>query len=481
MNLPAIVALILGAVVFDTRTIPLSTPDAHVFLMRADTDTVADVFVLTGNVLTAYPNLGANAPLVAALTEGTSVFDVCDLNGDGHAEVVAINGDSVLQYSLQETPQPPRMLFQAKTLFSDAALAPAPHVLVVDNGKSLLLALPCEKALELRALDGSLIASYAMGRDTPHRVSYGSPFNAWTVYPPRIGNAQAVERRVSEFIDFEPEYGNDPPPVRLRSASRQRTSLTRAHDAGKGQSVEIYGDGAAKNGVSWPWFPLRTDGSTLERVLYAHAGSDFATTLLRIRESKSKRPDIREEDVVVGPERRYPGAIIVLEDDLPDFNCDGFADILLWRVPDPGISTSALTRTLVDRTWPIRLAVHLFSPQKRRFEPRPTAEIECLIPIAWFLTAGIEGPMRHAVLRDFDGDGRTDLGCSTGPNTYAVWFFGDGGFGGRPDFTVDFGNEISAVDFRADLDGQGCTGVGLRTANALHILHPVKQIGTSDR
>lgn len=481
MNLPAVIALILGAAAFDTRTIPLPTPDAHVFLMRADMDTTADVFVLAGNTLTAYPSLDADVPLTAALTEGTSVFDVCDLNGDGRAEVVAINGDSVLQYSLEETPQPPRMLFQAKTLFSEAVAAPVPHVIVIDKGKALLLALPCEKALELRALDGSLVASYAMGRDTPHRVSYGSPFSAWTVYPPRIGNAQAIERSVSEFIDFEPEYGDDAPPVRLRSASRRRASLTRAHDAGKRQDVEVSGDGGTKNGVSWPWFPLRTDGSTLERVLYAHRGPDFTTTLLRIRESKSKRPDIREEDVSIGPERRYPGAIVVLDGDLPDFNHDGFTDALLWRAPDPGISTSSLTRALVERTWPISLVVHLFSPQKRRFEPRPATEIECLIPIAWFLTAGIEGPMRHAVLRDFDGDGCTDFGCSTGPDSYAVWLFSGVGFGGRPDFVVDFGEEISSVDFRADLDGQGCTSVGLRTANALHILRAVKRIGPSVR
>jgi hypothetical protein len=78
------------------------------------------------------------------------------------------------------------------------------------------------------------------------------------------------------------------------------------------------------------------------------------------------------------------------------------------------------------------------------------------------------------VLRDFDGDGRTDLGCSTTQDEWSAWLFGENGFSGRPDFSTRFDEPIERVEFRTALDGGASAAVGLRTRSRLHILDPAR-------
>lgn len=263
---------------------------------------------------------------------------------------------------------------------------------------------------------------------------------------------------VSRIIEFEPELPDDLLPLETRRLRYRRGTLSQARDA------------ADQGPASWPWFPLRTDGARSRRVIYALAPPDSRNTIIRIQEFEQEPASIAERNARLGPERWYPGALVLPGDGLPDFNKDGYTDLVLWRSPEPGTSVDSLTRILMQGIWPVDLTTHLFSVEKRRYEPVPSARVKCNAPVLWFLTSGSGVPLRHCVLRDFDGDGRTDLGCSTAPGIYSVWLYGKRGFGADPDHTQVVAGPLVAIDFCGDLETRGRTSLALRTEKALYVL-----------
>lgn len=455
-------AFCLGAL-FDVQSIPLDHPNTRTFLAQADADSTADVFVLAGHTLIAYSSAESNAPLVVQLADNTSVFDVADIDGDRRNEVIAVCGERIVRYALAPANQvsPPQDLFSLHTQLSVAVPEPSPFVLVLQHDGKPVIALPCENTFELRSPEGTLLVSYPIGEDAMRRVSYGSPFLVSPSYPPHIGKLDALEFAVSRSMEFVPELPADLAPVEITHTARRRGTWSQTRDA-----IDQEED-------AWPWFPLQPEGPSDRRALYAFAPPDYRTTAIRIREFKSPYAAVRNKDLHVGPERRYPGNLIALEGDLPDFNHDGWIDLLLWSAPEPGMSVDAITRAITSSAWPVRLTTHLFVPEENRFAPTPSAHFECTIPILWFLTPDLAGPLRNIVLRDFNGDGRTDLGCCVAPNRFCVWLYGENGFNAEPDFAQTFPDAITGVDFRACLDGQGRTSLGLRASRTLYVLRAI--------
>ncbi|MCX5758457.1 MAG: VCBS repeat-containing protein [Candidatus Hydrogenedentes bacterium] len=430
----SIVLMLCLSALFDVKTIPLHTPDSHVFLAHADRDSQADVFVLEKGAITVFSSLLDNVRTIP-LPDGTTAVDVADLDNDGQTELVVVCGDRILSIRLdaEETPTP-HDLFSLHTQLAEqesgspsSSATPYPFVLTVLRDGKTLLALPCEETFELRTPDG-----------------------AWTSEPARLRARDGIEGGVSRTVAFEPDLPDEleGAPVHARSFRRGTPSQTR--------------DAALLGQESWPWFPLTLDGRGNMRVLYALAASDFWDTVVRIQGYAGKS--------VTSPERRYPGRLVALEEDLPDFNHDGYADLLLWSTPDPGMSVGAATRVIAAGTWPVSLSAHLFSPEKGRYEPAAASRVTCAVPIAWFLTPEESGPVRHCVLRDFDGDGRTDLACATAPNRFVVWRYTESGFSPSPDFERSFPEPIAEAAFKADLAGNGKTSLGLRTEHALYVL-----------
>jgi len=465
MSAALLPVFLVSAFFFDVWEIPLSDPAAPVFLAHADADKTTDVFVLNGNNLAAYSTGLKRPPTMAGLPDGTSGFDVADIDEDGVSEIIAVCGDNIMSYKLVPAGSAPvaKTLFVQHNQLSAPAVQPFPYVMVVRHEGAPLLALPCENTFELRRFDGALIASYPIGSVTSHRISYGSPFSAAWVDPPQSGPPGSIEAEVNRVIAFEPELPPDLLPVAAQSPGYRRGTLLQARDA------------AGAGPGSWPWFPLKTDGSTGQRALYALAGPDYRDSVVCVRDAKSENIDLSGKNVVVGPQRRYPGVLCVLPEDLPDFNGDGYVDLLLWQAPEPGLSVDSLTRVVLGQKWTVNLTAHLFSPRKNRFEPRPAAHIALQIPVDWFMSMTASGPLRHVVLRDFDGDGRTDLGCAVGRNEWAVWLFGNDGFAARPDFSRQFDEPIEHVEFRASLDGGAATALGLRTRTWLYMLYPPRE------
>jgi len=451
LSASALVCTCLAAL-FDVHAFPLPEPRAHVLLANADADGTADVFVLDGLRLLAYPSAADYALIIIPLADGTSAFDIVDLDGDGRSEVIAVCHDRILRYTIPaEGASPPaEELFTLQTQL-DPAPSPYPQVLVVKHEGRSLLALPCVGAIELRAADSTLVSRYAATDKT--LLVADEDMTAWPLWrsPSREGDLdldvwilrQFEPKSVTADIPFAP-FTNDP--------------VRRAPDR-----FVFDGDPSEE---PCTWFPLKTDRTTLLRALCRSARRGQSTTV-RIREAKSEEDDFLDKNTTLGPARSYAGEQVFHDEDHPDFNGDGYVDLTLWKAPSPGMSVDALTRAITGGAWPLDLVFHLFSPEKRRFEATACSRIALTVPVRWFL----EGePVQNEVFRDFDGDKRTDFALSDTDHSFSAWLFTDNGFSRSPDFRHIFPESIQDVAFRADLDGSGRTSIGLRTDKHLYLL-----------
>ncbi len=439
---------------FEVHSLPLPSPDAQILLANADADATADVFVVDGLRLVAYPSAANYAARTIPLAEDTSAFDIADLDGDGRNEVIGVSRERILCYTIpaEGTAPPPRELFALHTQFADVARSPYPQVIVVKREGRPLLALPCSETVELRGTDGTLVSQHPLKEKTDihHDVL---DVLVWSFDRPD------GDLSVGVSIDRYP----DP-----RSALPDGLSTTPTEDTPKRRTYRYKGSND-RSGESYRSFTLKTDGTTSLRALYSRGSQGRPVTKIRIREAGSEEDDFMDKNIKLGPERRYPGNVI-LSKDRPDFNHDGYVDLVLWKAPMPGMSVDALTRAITGGAWPLDIVVHLFSPEKKRFEPVPRAQLSLTVPVLWFLQGG---PIHNKVFRDFNGDERTDLACSNAKNGFAVWLFTDTGFPKSPDFQYTFPEPVSKLEFAADLDGKGRTSIGLRGEKNFYLLRAV--------
>lgn len=446
------------AAVFNVEPVPLPSPESPVFVANAGPGCTPGVVVLGPEQASVYAGAPGATPVTVPLPLGTPAVDIADIDGDGQPELVAICGDGVFRCGLAPgAPQQPVELFRLHTQLAAPAPLPAPYVLAVKAEGRVLLALPCENTFELRDPGGALVSSFPIGPDAPHRVSYGTPLQSRAITPPEAGGPGALEVDVSRILGVKPELPESLS-VSLHDAAFGRDEMDRTRlDRSPGDEL-------------WPWLPLQAGGARTQRVLYRDAGPGSNATLVRIRRAAPGPGGISERDVTIGPPRRYPGSLMVPEDDLPDFNGDGYTDLLLWTTPEPAASVDSLMRLVTGGQWPVQLRAHLFVPNKDRFEPVPAAVVNVEAPTQWFAAPEATGPLRHVVLRDFDGDGQTDLGCCVAPRRFCAWLWRAGTFAGSPGFAMEFAQPVTGVAFRADMDGHGRTSIGLRTEDTLYVL-----------
>ena len=431
--------------IFEPHTIPDVGPEALVFPARTRAEGPADLFILEDHKLRIYSADGGPARTVH-LPQGASAFDVGAAHDDRDRDLIVVHGDKILQYSMSDESASPVELFTMETIFSPPAAQPHPYVLTTTMDDRTLLALPTDDALELRRFNGELEARFPLTNQA--HPSFGPSFSAWPVEPVQTAPAGGFEMRVSHVYEKTVEL-----PETMKHQPRQERPYRRVTPSQMTQIADLGPE-------SWPWFPLRADGDDSIRVLYAPAQPDLSDTLIRLRHAPTDEDD--QTGVTLLPARRYPGRLMDPSMDMPDFNGNGYVDLLLWSAPKPTSSIDSIVRTLIGRTWPIRITVHHYDPIRERHEPTPSAIITCRLPVLWMMIHEDGTPLRNVVLQDFTGDGRTDCAWSCDEHTFQVWRSRETGFSDRPDRTYEFPEPGMRIEQRVDFDGLGRTSLVFR-------------------
>ncbi len=455
-------ALLLGAV-FDVQQVPLPSASAQFFIAQGDSDGQADFFVLEGRTLRIFRNSSENESQTISLPPGASAIDVADIDADGAPEVIVVAGERFLAYRVRldaegNQSSAPRELFSLRTQLSAAGAGPFPHAMAMRQDEDGYFLLPRGGAFEVRTFAGDFVARHPFADSAPGLDRFTQTFSRWGVDPPQAGPAGALEFRVRGITAQNAEYM----PEALLPASP--APLLRRGTPGQARAA------AALDPEAWPWFALRRDAPSDSRALFALSSSSSPDTLIRIRRparlSGEKTGDLR-----VGPVRRYPGAIVTDEKNLPDFNGDGYTDLVLWKASEAVHTLNAITKILVRKTWAIRVTVHLYSQEKGRFEAQPAAYLDLSAPVDWLQGRGLGAvPLQHVSLRDFNGDGKTDFACSVAPATYAAWLFGEEGFAKEADFQQTFEEAILRIEAQDGLRGDGGTSLVLRGPRHVFVL-----------
>ncbi|MCF6286688.1 MAG: VCBS repeat-containing protein [Candidatus Hydrogenedentes bacterium] len=420
-----------------------------------DLDDRGEVGVITGNQLNIYEQSHNDPVYSIALPENTAVVDVFDADLDGTADIVAVSGEKVIRIPITKDASVPIVCFLRKNLYSQYTGIPFPGVLVIMRQNTPLVALPCADVLELRSFKGELVDSYPIGMDAAKRLSPGQPFNVWTNQHAQLGNRDALEFRVSSAATFKPMLPNNALSLPITEASGRLGTARQQREA------------ATAGPERWPWYPVNATEPVQIRALYARAEAPSGHTAIRIR----RIPD-GDGSGQTGPVRHFPGLILRHPGALPDFDGDGFNDLLLWKSQRISLTADGLARAATQRTWPIQIIAHAYAPEKARYRAKPMGRIEMDIPLPWYMDSGGTGPLKTIFLHDIDGDARTDFGCLTDPQTIAIWRFQEEGFSASPDFSHRFPESLDAVVFETDLDGQGRTTIALRSQGHLYLLRP---------
>ncbi|GMW02000.1 MAG: hypothetical protein AMXMBFR84_31360 [Candidatus Hydrogenedentota bacterium] len=439
------------AALFDVQTVPVESGSPHIFLARFGSDEGASVFVLNGNTLAIWPRSGAKRDLL--LPEHTSAVDVADLDSDGRNEVIVIAGEEIQSVSMTE-PFESRNIATRSSVYTKHEGSPFPRVLVVQYQSAPALALPTDDSVVYLNAAGEEIASISLeAAITKSRWS----FLTWQVasmqgFDPGEGLEFSVWLR--PFLEYK-----------LPTEARANRPLTWS-TAIRGDVTRV-GSAGASDPESWSSFGVSTN-LTAERIqAYCAVDTIGQHTFIHIRQESVAAANL---PTPLGPARRYPGTIVCVPDRVPDFNGDGYGDVLFWTTDGLGSSVDAIMKSITGREWPVRLTAHLYNPAKGRIDPKAVAVIENMLPLDWWFSSGQDTPIRNLILGDFNGDGSTDLAGSTDSRNLAVWIYNEG-FQQRADEIHAFPEPIIGLAFMEDLQGRSQGSIGLRGKNALYVLH----------
>ncbi len=451
-------------VLFSLHTIAVEQPDAQCFFAEADGRGGMDLVIIDGRRLDVYPSAQAEKTLSIVLDPESSAVDVADIDGDGLPELIVVARDRLLKYSLDaRASREPQVLFSAHSQLSTATPRPYSHVLVVARGGRPLIVLPTTENLELRTSSGEIVESHPIGLDVAHRVSFGQPFSALPVQTPRLGPSGALELHVIQTAAFVPELPEGLAPPDLVGTAQFGGGAAQAALAARKDPPE-----------SWPWFRLRPSApQDDERVFFAYDPDGARETIVRVRRALPTAAGHGRELKLSGPQR-YPGLAVPCTTGVPDFNGDGYADLLLWNAVAPVPTVGAVTRAITEGYWAVRLTIHMFDPATGGYSPAPSAVIPLQVPVAWFLADPGAPPVRHLVLDDFNGNERSDLLCAIAPDKLAVWISVPSGIRPDPHQIIQLPGPIQRVELRGDLDGDGRTSLVLSGPKAFYVVRARK-------
>ena len=443
------------AATFDVRQIPAEDGRAYGFLAQADSDPAPELFVLSKYALTIVFDPQTDEVATCSLAPGTAAVDVADTDGDGIAELYSVVGDEVRVRELRAGAQlgEPVVLFVRASSYAHALGYARPQVLVTTWEDQPVLAFPDATGMSLLTLDGTEVTRFDSEAGTS-TAAMGARFAT----TPMAGPEDALEFNLSATFhtpapSMRPILSIDIPPRARRATPMQAREAARMAPE------------------DWPWFLLAPVKGPDHRVAYALGEGLRADTRIRFRRNETRDLPTVEHRFFYSPQRRYPGTLVIPPGEAPDFNGDGYADLLMWSSPLPGSSSSALLRALQSRTWPVRVMTHAYSRVREIYEGKPSARIDLRVPIEWCLLPESGMPLRHLSLNDFNGDGLTDISLATDGSRYGLWLSRlNGGFSSEPDYAAELPEEIQDVVLVAGAAADRDAMILLRAGTDLHLL-----------
>ena len=435
--------LTLSTTVFDVQSIPMTEPKPQIFYSQGDGQGNAAVCALAGSSLTVYFRTGEGRTL--ALPDGVGAFDIASLEEGVAPQIVCRRGKQIFAIPLAASTQriEPVALFETENPEPGAAVLPFPRTMVISKDGRRGLVLPFEDAQEFRSLSGELLARYPNA--TPENPSEEDT----RVYSLTGRMTPLVPGGLAFIVGDDEMIGTGLP-----------DELTLAEPTSGHHEASFRRE-----------FPLSSTDSSL-RVEYSYHTETWDTLVsMPLVAPKASLPKKGEAPEKKGPARRYPGTIMVDREYAADFNGDGYTDLLLWSAPKPGLSIDSLIRTAIGNTWPVRLTIHLYSADKKRFDPAPVATIAMQVPVFWFVDLGKGHPFPLWLVRDFDGDGKNDLLLPSKDSELSVWLARDG-FASTPSDKMTFLEPLERIIASSDVDLKGRTGLVIQGQSRLHILWP---------
>lgn len=427
--------------------LPTTHSGASAFSARVDADARADIVIVDGSILTAHFGAGAPEPFKIRLPEGVSAIDIVPLETPGENILVAVSGRRVLRYNLPpaEGQGMPVTIVERSNRLESPSATPFPFVLGVPYEGRNVLALPRENALELWSFTGKKLASYPAAGSGEHELFSASA----TVQ--EGGIAFQISSVAAQSPDFPTDTAVNEYPHEFK---QPQGNVMRAADA------------LHQSPVIWPWFPLQPDVPDSARVLYAIAEPGDTVVRMRAHGGTENEGDLAS---YASPKRKYPGAPLFARERLPDFNGDGYTDLLLWKSPLPGTSVDSLARTINGGTWQVRITAHLYSQERGLYEPQPGGKIETRVPIPWFVHREAGAPLRNLVLADLNGDGYDDVAFTPTARTFCIWLY-ENGFRADPDYSATLNSKISRVELVTEPGANDMRAVLLRGESAFYLL-----------
>lgn len=398
--------------------------NASLYLLPGVTSDAANIVILDDTELTVYPSTATRPSIQHTISPDTLLFDLYDSNDDGLPELFTLLPDALLHFpkannqsSVQLFPIEPQLPWEVDQPFL--------HPIILSYDNSRLAAIPYQNNITLKNFDGKTISTL------PKILSDSHSIFTIPVKTNPLGSKDAFEFKVDSVLttainipsELRPAPANpdldSPTPQRLREAEQREPD-------------------------QWPTFPLSNDPENSERVIFASSAPEHVHTIIRIRRERPRSDIVQADPISYTPERIYPGSLTLSPSGFPDFNADGFHDLVLWRMEIPGRSLSTLTSNLQAQTWPIELTVHLYDPEKRLYAARPTARIKTKVSIQFIVVRQNQSPLRNLSFADINGDGRSDITLSPDPNTLTTWTY-DNGFSREPEYRSTFENPISII------------------------------------
>jgi hypothetical protein len=463
----ALVCLSAAPELFDFAIVPAQGEGQHVFFAAIDNNRTADLVVQRGSDL--HIRLDDGREHIVSIPEGVSAFDIYDISGDGRGEIIAIRGREILLLdALSESEEAAERapLFEADSLYGMPSTEPYRQVLVKTYQQQNAILLPRAESLVAYSLDGSILGEFPNLHDAPRYVAEFTSSTWFQDDRMTPGTNLTSVMQESELVPDLPVV-LQPPDVPFSIPVDELFLVNKRELLSIG-----FRSNAGKYAGSWDRIIVSEDLNQIRHAIIRD--TDNNNTLVFMQDVPQVAGKQDWGNAKNGPVRQYPGRlptyyrwsaweILVAR---PDFNGDGFMDLILWNAPQPGMSVDSIMRTVIGRTWPIRFTIHLYSPDKQRFEPKPAHAINCKVPITWFLEWG---PIHNLSLADFDGDGKTDIALSTDEMEYKVWL-AVGGFSGNADWAHAFPEPVEEIVQTADLSGNGRSSILLRGEKNLYLL-----------